>query len=93
VNAAVAEVDDLFGVTERPGCIDRRAGVAGISASGNIAVLERGSEFEEVDGSCESAVCETLELAVPVFPWHPDLDGDIGVCGGAGFRDDTAKRG
>src|SRR6185503_14233470 len=67
MNASITEVDDLRRMAQSPSSVDGRAGASRVRASGNVAMLERGSEFEVIDGASEAAVRETLKLAIPIL--------------------------
>src|SRR6185503_5038312 len=93
MNASITEVDDLRRMAQSPSSVDGRAGVSRVRASGNVAMLERGSEFEVIDGASEAAVRETLKLAIPILERHPDFDVDVGIGSGMGFRNYPAEGG
>src|ERR1700722_9738253 len=56
MNGAVAEVDDLFGVAERPAGIGCVTLVTGVGGGRGVAVLDRVRQRGVIDGAGESAV-------------------------------------
>jgi len=90
VNAAIAEVDHLFRMPDRPSRI--RPGVAGIRGGRGIAGPERQTHLHVIDQTCEPAVPDSLQFPIPAGDGQPDLQLDIGIGRGLDFGDDAAKR-
>ena len=79
---AVAEVDDLFGMSERPGRVRAAGDVTVVCAGGRIAAPERVAERAIRDGSGEAAVADLEVLAVPRGACgDPHLEADVRVGG------------
>src|SRR5579862_5348277 len=81
VNRAVAEIDQLFRVSDGPGCAG--SGVAVVSPCDGEAALERLGEGYERNVSGPSAVADLLIFSVPVAGREPKLEIDFGIGGGA----------
>jgi tetratricopeptide (TPR) repeat protein len=76
---AMAEIDDLLRMAERPRRINRPAGMAGISSRGGVALGHGLAQSFGTDLAREASVAEALEPSVPSVNRHPDFNLDIGV--------------
>src|SRR5579884_2700084 len=91
VNRAVAEIDDLLRMSERPTRIDCRSRMAGIGSSRCIAVTHSESHTSVVDLSGEAAIALRLEFAVPTGLRHPHFDLDVRIGSRMRFYANAAK--
>ena len=87
----MTEVDDLLGVAERPGRLDRRTGMARIGGRRRVAFGDRHSKIRIVDQTGEPSITERLELPVPAVDRHPDFDPDVRVGRRRRRSDDAAE--
>src|ERR1039457_6930160 len=88
MNGSVAEIGDLFGVAQRPGCIGPAGLVSGVGGSRGVAAGYGSGHVGVVDHACEAAVADAFELPIPTRAWHPHLKTDVGISGRADHSDD-----
>ena len=93
VNSAMAEVDDLLRMSQRPFRIHRRTRVARVCSGGGVSVAQRHAELAVINQAGEPAIANALQLAVPSRDRHPDFDLDVRVCSRFRLRYDAAKCG
>ena len=77
VHRAVAEVGQLFRMTEREAGMS--AGVSGIGGRGRVAACERRRERAVLDRARPRAIADLLELSVPAGLRQPDLRSNVRV--------------
>ena len=93
VNAAPAEISNLFRMMKSPSRIDAVGEMAGVGARGGVTVCEKTGEGLVVDLACKAAIALTLKAMVPVCACkrQPHFDLDVGVRGGRGLNLDAAE--
>src|SRR5579862_9784149 len=89
MSRAIAEVDHLFGMSQRVAGIALMAGVGGARG---VTVAQRGHQNALDDGSSQADAPHAAELAVPTGGRHPHFDPDIRIAGGLYPSRDAAER-
>src|ERR1035438_644071 len=72
MNRPVAEIGDLFGVAQRPGCIGSAGLVSGVGRSRGVAVGYCRGHIGVVDHACEAAIANAFKLPIPARAWRSE---------------------
>src|ERR1035437_1623281 len=91
MNGSVAEIGDLFGVAQRPGCIGPTGLVSGVGRSCGIAAGHGSGHVGVVDHPREAAVANAFKLSIPTRAWQPHLKTDARISGWADDSGDPAE--
>ena len=93
VDGPPTKVHDLFGMPQRPSCVERAAGMACVGSRHGIAGLQRPFHRTVDQRAGEAAVADALVFAVPRrCGRQPDLERDVRVLGGFDRPFHTAER-
>ena len=92
VHGAMAEVDDLLRMSERPLAGHWRAPMASVGSCSGISLAQCGSHLLCSDHAGESTVAHGLEAPVPVRR-EPYLETNVGIRRRMNARHDPAERG
>src|ERR1035437_9406805 len=93
MNGSVAEIGDLFGVAERPGCIGPTGLVSGVGGSRGIAAGYGSGHVGVVDHPREAAVANAFKLSIPTRASQPHLKTAARISGRADDSGDPAEGG
>src|SRR5208283_3658675 len=93
VNASVAEVDNLLRMPECPCGVNRSARMPGVRAGRNIAATHCHTHLMVINEPRKTAIASSVQLPVPAGNRHPDFYLDIGIGGGHGLDQHSAKSG